>query len=163
MSIWVNENAKASGGEFPWNSFPRECLQTFQPVKQTWLEYVAVELIKFPQIDKNMLSCKLILLFWGFKNNWRCKPFLITENTSDFVYAHFQTPRTNQPMKVEMKRSKHLWKFYFSLLGPYLRSTESNFHNIIDVYLNETDIFVDNKIPKNYFPQLCLDRYVTIA
>jgi hypothetical protein len=41
VSIWVNENAKARGGEFPWNSFSPECFQAFQPDKQTWLECVA--------------------------------------------------------------------------------------------------------------------------
>jgi hypothetical protein len=38
MSIQVNENAKAPGGEFPWNSLPPECSQASQPVKQTSLE-----------------------------------------------------------------------------------------------------------------------------
>jgi hypothetical protein len=30
MSIWVNENAKAPGGEFLWNSFPHECFSACQ-------------------------------------------------------------------------------------------------------------------------------------
>jgi hypothetical protein len=32
------ENAKVLGGEFPWNSLPRECSQVSWPAKQTSLE-----------------------------------------------------------------------------------------------------------------------------
>jgi hypothetical protein len=38
MSMRVNKNANALGGEFPWNPLPRDCYQASLPAKQTSLE-----------------------------------------------------------------------------------------------------------------------------